>query len=106
MVSFTITEKGYSLKGMSGEFLQDVADDMKNGPEKPMHIISKITSLAYTRYLNGELPVAFVSMDNCSHNGELLQNSVCTIAQKWAEKGFVGPEFVKYLIDPDKVSFP
>ncbi len=106
MVSFTITEKGYSLKGMSGEFLPDVAEDMKNGPEKPVHIMSKIASLAYIRYLNGELPVAFVSMDNCSHNGELLQNSVCTIAQKWAEKGFVEPEFVKYLNNPDKVSFP
>lgn len=106
MVSFTITEKGYSLKGMSGEFLPDVADDMKNGPEKPVHIMSKVASLAYTRYLNGELPIAFVSMDNCSHNGELLQNSVCTIAQKWAEKGFVGSEFIRYLNDPDKVSFP
>lgn len=106
MVSFTITEKGYSLKGISGEFHPDVAADMENGPEKPRHAMSKVAALAYIRYLNGELPVAFVSMDNCSHNGELLQNSVCTIAKKWAEKGFVDSKFIDYLNNPEKVSFP
>jgi fructuronate reductase len=106
MVSFTITEKGYSLKGMTGEYLSEVAADMENGPARPVHIMSKIASLAYTRYLNGELPVAFVSMDNCSHNGELLQASICAVSQKWAEKGFVDHKFVEYLNNPDKVSFP
>ena len=28
--------------------------------------------VAYTRYKNGEMPIAFVSMDNCSHNGDKL----------------------------------
>jgi len=106
MVSFTITEKGYSLKGISGELLPDVVADIENGPENPKHAMSKVAALAYVRYLNGELPIAFVSMDNCSHNGELLQNSVCTIAQKWAEKGFVDRKFIEYLNNPEKVSFP
>ena len=106
VVSFTITEKGYSLKGITGEYLAEVAEDMENGPDKPKHIMSKIASLAYTRYLKGELPVAFVSMDNCSHNGELLQASVCAVSQRWAEKGFVDHKFVEYLNDPAKVSFP
>lgn len=106
MVSFTITEKGYSLKGITGEYLAEVAADMENGPANPKHIMSKIASLAYTRYMNGELPVAFVSMDNCSHNGELLQTSVCAVSQKWAEKGFVDYKFIEYLNDPAKVSFP
>jgi len=106
MVSFTITEKGYKLKGITGEYLAEVAADIENGPARPAHIMSKIASLAHTRYLNGELPVAFVSMDNCSHNGELLQASVCEISQKWAEKGFVDHKFIEYLNNPDKVSFP
>ena len=106
MVSFTITEKGYSLKGMTGEYLAEVAADMQNGPDKPVHIMSKIASLAYIRYLNGELPVAFVSMDNCSRNGEQLQNAVVAISEKWAEKGFVDQKFIEYLNNPDKVSFP
>lgn len=106
MVSFTITEKGYSLKSMTGEYLAEVAADMQNGPDKPVHIMSKIASLAYIRYLNGELPVAFVSMDNCSRNGEQLQNAVVAISEKWAEKGFVDQKFIEYLNNPDKVSFP
>lgn len=106
MVSFTITEKGYSLKSMTGEYLAEVAADMQNGPNKPVHIMSKIASLAYIRYLNGELPVAFVSMDNCSRNGEQLQNAVVAISEKWAEKGFIDQKFIEYLNNPDKVSFP
>ncbi len=106
MVSLTITEKGYGLKGMSGEYLADAKADIENGPEKPKHTMSKIASLAYNRYLNGEHPIAFVSMDNCAYNGELLRTSVCTIAEKWVERGFVDEKFLKYLNDPSKVSFP
>lgn len=51
MVSFTITEKGYSLKGNSGEYLPDVEYDIKNGPVQPRHIMSKIASLTYNRFL-------------------------------------------------------
>ncbi|NLV35367.1 MAG: mannitol dehydrogenase family protein [Clostridiaceae bacterium] len=106
IVSFTITEKGYGLKGISGEYLADVKDDIDNGPDKPRHTMSKIASLAYNRYLNGGHAIAFVSMDNCSQNGEKLQTAVCTIAGKWAEKGFVDKKFLEYLNDPSKVSFP
>lgn len=106
IVSFTITEKGYGLKGISGEYLADVKDDIDNGPDKPKHTMSKIASLAYCRYLNGGQPIAFVSMDNCSQNGQKLQTAVFTIAEKWAEKGFVDKEFLEYLNDPSKVSFP
>lgn len=106
MVSLTITEKGYRLTGMSGDYLPDVKHDIDNGPGEPKNIISKITSLAYTRYLGGELPVAFVSMDNCSRNGEVLHNSIRTISEKWIEKGFVDSNFLSYLNNPSKVSFP
>ncbi|WP_127836798.1 mannitol dehydrogenase family protein [Clostridium prolinivorans] len=106
IVSFTITEKGYALKDIKGEFFTFVKEDIKAGPKNPKGIIAKVTSLAYTRYKNGELPIAFVSMDNCSKNGEKLQNSVTTIAKKWVENGFVEEDFIKYLNNPQKVSFP
>ncbi|AFM40530.1 mannitol-1-phosphate/altronate dehydrogenase [Desulfosporosinus acidiphilus SJ4] len=106
MVSFTITEKGYSLKEMSGKYYSDVETDMQRGPAQPRHLMSKITSLAYARFKNAELPLAFVSMDNCSHNGEKLKSAVVTIAQKWAENSLVEKDFLSYLNDPAKVTFP
>lgn len=106
MASFTITEKGYSLKNISGEFSPEVQKDLTGGPEHPENVISKITSLAYVRYQSGELPIAFVSLDNCSHNGEKLFNAVVTVAREWAKAGFVETEFLDYLGNPAKVSFP
>lgn len=106
MVSFTITEKGYALTDISGNYYSDVKKDIENGPAKTRHIISKVASLAYVRYLKGELPIAFVSMDNCSKNGDILGNSVRTIVKEWVERGFVEAKFLEYLNNPAKVSFP
>ena len=106
MASFTITEKGYSLKDITGQYLADVEEDIAKGPENPKSVMAKITSLAYTRYKNGKLPIALVSMDNCSHNGDKLYNSVETIAKEWAKKGLVEESFLQYIDNPQKVSFP
>lgn len=106
LVSFTITEKGYALKTLDGHYLADVAQDIVNGPQRPYNVMAKITALAYTRFKNGALPVAFVSMDNCSHNGDKLYHAVATIAREWAEKGLVEAEFLAYINNPHKVSFP
>jgi fructuronate reductase len=106
MASFTITEKGYSLSAMSGEYLPDVAVDIENGPRQPKSVMGKVTALAFTRYQSGQLPIAFVSMDNCSHNGEKLRSAVETIAKAWAAKGLVDAGFPAYLGNPAKVSFP
>ena len=45
-------------------------------------------------------------MDNCSHNGSLLRTSVLTVAQEWKKRGFVDEEFLNWLQDESKVSFP
>lgn len=45
-------------------------------------------------------------MDNCSHNGDLLRASVTEMAEEWEKRGFVTKEFVAYVEDQDKVSFP
>jgi len=106
MASFTITEKGYSLTNFAGEFFPEVAEDIKNGLEQPKNVIAKVTSLAYTRFKNGELPISFVSMDNCSKNGEKLSKAVVTIAEGWLKNGFVEEGFLKYIKNVNKVAFP
>lgn len=106
MVSFTITEKGYSLVNSKGEFLDLVKNDFKDGPDNSKHIISIITSLLYKRFILGEYPIALVSMDNCSHNGDKLKNSVIKVAEEWRKRGFVSNDFISYINDKDKVSFP
>lgn len=106
MVSFTITEKGYALKNISNEYLPVIKEDMAAGPKGPKSTMAKVAALAYTRYKNGELPVAFVSMDNCSQNGLKLRNAVITIAKSWIEAGFVEEGFINYLENEDKVAFP
>lgn len=106
MASFTVTEKGYSLTDMSGEYIADVQQDIRNGPEAPKNLISKVTALLYKRYLCGELPIALASMDNCSRNGEILQKSICNLAQRWLENSFVDKNFLNYINNPAKVSFP
>ena len=106
MASFTITEKGYSLVNGKGELLPLVVEDFKNGPAKPMSYIGKVASLLYTRYASGKKPIAMVSMDNCSHNGDKLFAAVDAYAQKWVENGLVEEGFKAYIEDKNCVSFP
>lgn len=106
MVSFTITEKGYALRNLQGEFFPFVAADFKNGPGHCTHAMSMVTALLLERYRAGAVPLAVVSMDNCSHNGEKLRNSVMTVVEKWHENGFVDDGFTAWVQDESKVSFP
>ena len=106
MASFTITEKGYALKNIQGEFFPFVQADFEGGPSQCSHAMSMVTSLLLERYNAAGTPIAVVSMDNCSHNGEKLRSSILTVAEKWLEKGFVDADFVQWVQDETKVSFP
>lgn len=106
MVSFTITEKGYSLKNARGEYYGDVVSDFEAGTESPKSFIGKLASLCYERYKSGKYPLALVSMDNCSHNGSKLHEAVSAFAKEWAKNGLVEEGFVDYIENPEKVSFP
>ena len=106
LVSFTITEKGYSLRSMDGNLLPVVVSDAENGPSCPNHAMSIVCSMLLERFKNGALPLAVVSMDNCSHNGDKLKSSILEIASMWKEKGFVDDQFISYLNDETKISFP
>ena len=106
MVSYTITEKGYALRRPDGSYLPVVTEDIEKGPEAPRHAMSITAALLYERYRAGAAPLAVCSMDNCSHNGEKLRQSVVEIARAWAERGLVPGEFLAYLEDEKRVSFP
>ena len=106
MASFTITEKGYSLVNGKGETLPDVEDDFKMGPGRPKSYMGKVVSLLYTRFQAGKKPLAMVSMDNCSHNGDKLFAAVDSFANKWEESGLVETGFVAYIHDRELVTFP
>lgn len=100
MVSFTITEKGYSVKPSY------VISDIDKGPENCSTVMCLITALAFERFKAGAFPFAFVSMDNCSENGKKLKQAIITIAEKWVELKYVPSDFVDYLNNPTLVSFP
>ena len=106
MVSFTITEKGYSLVNGKGDYLPGVPEDMKNGPAKAMSYMGKVAALLYARYEAGQKPIAMVSMDNCSHNGDKLYAAINTFAEKWTENGVAEEGFQAYVNDKSKVTFP
>ncbi len=106
IVTFTITEKGYSLVNGKGELLPAVEADFAAGPERPGSYIGKVAALLYHRFVNGRLPIAMVSTDNCSHNGDKLYDAMNTFAKRWAENGVADAAFVDYVNDKAAVSFP
>jgi len=106
MISFTITEKGYALRDMNGALTKPAAADIENGPARPVHAMGTVAALLLERYRAGATPIAVVSMDNCSHNGEKLRAGVTEVAHAWLDRGFVDADFVAWLEDEDKVSFP
>lgn len=105
MATFTITEKGYSLVNGKGELQPDVVADFVAGPAGSVSYMGKVASLLYERYCAGKKPIAMVSTDNCSHNGDKLYEAVWSFAKLWIENGKAEPGFMEY-IRSDKVSFP
>ena len=106
MLSFTITEKGYQLRKPDGTFMPVVEADMKEGPESSRHAMAVVAALLLERFNAGKLPMAVVSMDNCSHNGEKLKASVVEMAKAWVANGFAPAEYLAYVEDEATVSFP
>lgn len=106
MVSYTITEKGYALTNMAGEFFPFVQADFEKGPEGCSHAMSITAALLWERFQAGGAPIAVVSMDNCSHNGEKLRQSVMTVVEQWLKRGHVTSEFAVWVANENQVSFP
>lgn len=104
MVSFTITEKGYSLRNAAHELMPAVQADMENGPENCRSFMAQLTAMCIRRFRTCGTPLALVSMDNCSHNGEKLQKAVMEIASAWRDNGHISEKEYAYL--ENKVAFP
>ena len=95
MISFTITEKGYGV----------APHDLERGM-KPVLAMGKVAVLLYERFLAGQLPLTIQSMDNCSHNGDKVKAGVLAYVNKWVSDGLVPAEFLAYVQDETKVTFP
>ena len=106
VVSFTITEKGYSIKDLNGNYNSIVKEDINNEPKKARNIMSIAAAMLLERYKNGAFPIAMLSIDNCSNNGDKLKSSIVEIAKEWTKNGFADEGFIKYLEDNKKTAFP
>ena len=106
MASYTITEKGYALTNIQGEFFPFVQADFEKGPEGCAHAMSITAALLWERFQAGGSPIAVVSMDNCSRNGEKLRASVMTVVEQWLRRGHVSHEFALWVDNQSEVSFP
>ena len=106
MVSFTITEKGYAVVDGNGNTPAGIEADFKVGPDKATSYMGKVCAMLYERFKAGALPVAMVSMDNCSHNGDKLKAAVVAFAKNWCDNNVCDKGFLAYVEDEKKVSFP
>ncbi|GHV78120.1 mannitol dehydrogenase [Spirochaetia bacterium] len=107
MVSLSITEKGYDLRSMDGSFRPEILAEFEAGTAAPVHGMIKLTALLLERYKKGGgRPVAMVSTDNFSHNGDKLRTAVLAVANEWKSRSHVDQGFVDWLSDPLKVGFP
>ena len=104
LATFTITEKGYSIVNPDGSYKADTLADFEAGPEKPVSYMGKLTALLYERFKAGQLGMALVSTDNCSHNGDILKAAVLPYAKAWEENGKVDAGFAAY-VDSEKLAF-
>lgn len=95
MITFTITEKGYFV----------APADLERGLT-PVLAMGKVTALLYERYKAGKLPLTVQSTDNCSHNGDKVKAGVLAYAQKWSEQGLVPADFLAYVQDEKKITYP
>ena len=95
MISFTITEKGYTYN----------ETDLARGL-KPVLAMGKVCALLLERYNAGKLPLTVQSMDNCSHNGDKVKAGVMAYAERWVADKLVPADFLAYLKDETKVTFP
>ena len=95
MISFTITEKGYTFNEA------DLARGMK-----PLFAMGKVCALLFERFNAGALPLTVQSMDNCSHNGDKVKAGVMAYAERWVKDGLAPQAFLDYLKDEKKITFP
>lgn len=106
IISFTITEKGYNLFSPNGEVIPMVQEDIQGSPKDSRHLMGMVTQLLYQRYQSACSPIALLSLDNCSENGNKLKNAIIFYAEEWIKQGEMEEGFLEYLTSGSSVSFP
>ncbi|GMO54429.1 MAG: mannitol dehydrogenase family protein [Termitinemataceae bacterium] len=110
MVTISITEKAHNLfdtnAAPKASFSAQALKDFEDGLKKPMHAMTKLTALLLERFNKGAHPIALVSTDNFSHNGDKLKAAIVRAAEECEKRSKVSKDFVSYLKDEKKVSFP
>ncbi|MBO6040925.1 MAG: mannitol dehydrogenase family protein, partial [Oscillospiraceae bacterium] len=79
----------------------DVKTDLTVSPAEAKSYMGKVAALLLERYRAGGHPIAMVSTDNCSHNGDKLKAAMAAFAEAWGDAGFKA-----YIEDGAKVSLP
>ena len=87
LISFTITEKGYTVNDTT----------VCNGPESATTTLEQATAGLYARFMAKSPPLALVAMDNFAENGTHLAKAIEVIAQKWHQDNHVPADFVDYV---------
>ncbi len=95
MISFTITEKGYTYNEA----------DLARGLQ-PVFAMGKVCALLLERFKAGAMPLTVQSMYNCSHNGDKVKAGVMAYAERWVQDGIAPAAFLAYLKDEQKITFP
>jgi fructuronate reductase len=98
LCTFTITEKGYTIHNLESE-----SDAGPNGAKSTIGIVA---ALLYARYKACAAPIAMVSTDNFSKNGERFRSAVLSIVKNWLIRDLVDRGFFDYISDEKRVSFP
>lgn len=99
MVTFSITEKGYAIRDDNYMFLPNYEYDKNNGPAADCHsFFGKLAYLSLERCRKGLSPLAFVSLDNCPDNGDLLERAMRYMVNSWLEHRFITSDEHRYLL--------
>jgi mannitol 2-dehydrogenase len=109
IVSLTVTEGGYSLDDITGEFdpgTSDVAHDLKPGAV-PRTVFGLITEALARRRDQGRTPFTVVSCDNLQGNGKLARKAFTSFARlrdaqlgEWVERTVHFPNSMVDRITP------
>ena len=106
LVSFTSTAKGSALYNPAGDLFPLYVADFARPIDQASVFLCNLTYLMYLRWQKGAYPIALVSMDNCSHNGDKLKAAIETIAKAYVDNGSADKAFLEYIGDEKRVSFP
>ena len=106
LVSLTITEAGYAVMDAAGRPLPIIRHDIDAPPSAAHSTLGKLTAGLWARFRQGGAPLALVSLDQLPRNGDRLRAAVLYIAEGWRESGYVGKDFIQYLLNESKIAFP